>query len=168
MEPTAIAVSRLSPVKDIADACSRPRPAVGRELPEFRLRIVGDGPAAGKLEELARGLGLERHASSSWGSGTTFPPCSREAGFFVSSSLSEGLSLTLAEAMAVGLPVLATAVGGNPEVIVEGVTGRLVPAGDPRALADGLLGAVDGARSLGGWAGRGASACSPTSTFAAW
>jgi glycosyltransferase involved in cell wall biosynthesis len=63
----------------------------------------------------------------------------RDVGFYVSSSRTEGISLTLLEAMAVGLPVLATRVGGNAEVIEEGVSGRLVPAEDPAALAAGLV-----------------------------
>ena len=137
MEPTAIAVSRLSQVKDIRTLLQAAA-AVGRELPEFRIRIVGDGPLRSELEEQAKGLGLDRHAEF-LGERHDVPALLARAGFFVSSSVSEGLSLTLAEAMAVGLPVLATAVGGNPEVVQDGVTGRLVPAGDPRALADGLL-----------------------------
>jgi glycosyltransferase involved in cell wall biosynthesis len=53
--------------------------------------------------------------------------------------LSEGISLTLLEAMARGLPVVATRVGGNPEVVEDGGTGFLVPAGDPETLAPTLL-----------------------------
>ena len=55
------------------------------------------------------------------------------------SSLSEGISLTILEAMASGLPVVATSVGGNPEVVVNGGTGLLVPSGKPREMADALL-----------------------------
>jgi glycosyltransferase involved in cell wall biosynthesis len=54
-------------------------------------------------------------------------------------SLSEGISLTLLEAMASGMAVAATRVGGNPEVVADGETGLLVPAGDPPALATALL-----------------------------
>jgi glycosyltransferase involved in cell wall biosynthesis len=61
-----------------------------------------------------------------------------QAGFFVTSSLTEGVSLTLLEAMAVGLPILATAVGGNPEVVDDGVTGMLVPSASPELLAAGI------------------------------
>ena len=58
---------------------------------------------------------------------------------FVLPSLTEGISLTLLEAMARGLPTVATRVGGNPEVVVDGVTGFLVPARDPAALATALM-----------------------------
>ncbi len=61
------------------------------------------------------------------------------AGLLVLSSLSEGVSLTLLEGMARGLPVVATRVGGNPEVVEEGVTGLLVPPRDPPALANAML-----------------------------
>ena len=58
---------------------------------------------------------------------------------FVLPSLTEGISLTLLEAMARGLPVVATRVGGNPEVVVDGVTGFLVPVRDPAALAAAMV-----------------------------
>jgi glycosyltransferase involved in cell wall biosynthesis len=58
---------------------------------------------------------------------------------FVLSSVSEGICLTLLEAMAAGLPVVATDVGGNREIVVDGRTGRLVPARDPEALAKTIL-----------------------------
>ena len=67
------------------------------------------------------------------------PDLLAEAGFFVSSTRSEGLSLTLLEAMAVGLPIVTTSVGGIPEIVVEGQTGRLVPDNDPAALARAIV-----------------------------
>ena len=57
---------------------------------------------------------------------------------FVLSSVTEGVSLTLLEAMAVGKPIVATRVGGNPEVVADGVTGLLVPPGDPHALSSAV------------------------------
>jgi glycosyltransferase involved in cell wall biosynthesis len=66
------------------------------------------------------------------------PDLMRAMDVFVLSSLSEGISLTLLEAMSCCLPVVATEVGGNPEVVVDGVTGFLVPSQQPELLADKL------------------------------
>ena len=59
---------------------------------------------------------------------------------FANSSISEGVSLTILEAMAAELPLVATAVGGTPEVVQDGITGLLVPARQPAALADAIIG----------------------------
>jgi glycosyltransferase involved in cell wall biosynthesis len=67
------------------------------------------------------------------------PALLARASLFVLPSRSEGISLTLLEAMASGLPVVTTHVGGNPEVVKDGVTGLLVPPDDPAALARALL-----------------------------
>ena len=67
------------------------------------------------------------------------PAVLQRARAFVLSSVSEGISLTLLEAMARGLPIIATRVGGNPEVVADGQTGWLVPAGDPASLAQAIV-----------------------------
>src|SRR6202011_4898704 len=67
------------------------------------------------------------------------PALLARASLFVLPSLTEGVSLTLLEAMARGLPVVATHVGGNPEVVADGETGLLTPPGDPAALAQAML-----------------------------
>lgn len=136
-KPIAISVARLSTIKDFPTLL-RAVPLVLRQVPDFRLRIVGDGPERAKLESLIDELHIgpqvellgERH---------DVPALLAESGFFVSSSLSEGVALTLLEAMAVGLPIVTTAVGGNPEVVLDGQTGRLAPAGNPTALADAII-----------------------------
>lgn len=99
---------------------------------------MGDGAERPHLEQLAAQLDLANHVSF-LGERHDIPELLAQAGFFVSSSLSEGISLTLLEAMAVGLPVVATAVGGNPEIILPGVTGQLAPAADPEQLASAML-----------------------------
>jgi len=74
------------------------------------------------------------------------------ARIFALSSQAEGVSLTLLEAMARGLPVVTTRVGGNPEVVLDGQTGVLVPPRDPPAMAKaiiGLLGDMSGCQQLG-------------------
>lgn len=135
--PTAISVARLSPEKDFATLL-RATARVVNVVPEFRLQIAGDGKERPALERLAHELNLSEHVQF-LGERRDIPDLLAQAGFFVSSSLTEGVSLTLLEAMAVGLPVLATSVGGNLEVVEDGVTGRLVPAGDPVVLAEGIV-----------------------------
>lgn len=135
--PIAISVARLSPEKDFSTLL-RAVHAVKQQVPEFRLRMVGDGAERGKLEALTRELGLTQEVEF-LGERSDVPQLLKRAGFFVSSSKTEGISLTVLEAMAVGLPVVTTAVGGNPEIVEEGTTGHLVPSQDPDALAAAIV-----------------------------
>ena len=130
---TAISVARLSPEKDFATLL-RATWILIKDSPDFRLRIVGDGGERQKLEQLSEELNLTNHVEF-LGERSDVSQLLPQAGFFVSSSRTEGISLTLLEAMAVGLPVVATRVGGNPEIVVEGKTGRLVQPQSPEALA---------------------------------
>jgi glycosyltransferase involved in cell wall biosynthesis len=132
-----VTVARLSPEKGI-DSLIRAAALVVRELPSFRLVLAGDGPCRVALEELTTNLGLEAHVCFR-GDVRNIPELLGGAGLFVLPSLSEGISLTLLEAMARGLPVVTTLVGGNPEVVEEGATGLLVPPADPGALARAIL-----------------------------
>ncbi|MGE0374245.1 MAG: glycosyltransferase [Planctomycetaceae bacterium] len=136
-QPTAISVARLSPEKDFATLL-RAVAEVVREVPEFRLHIVGDGAEKQNLERLTKLLRLDRHVVF-LGERSDVPALLKDAGFFVSSSRTEGVSLTLLEAAAVGLPIVTTAVGGSPEVVQEGRTGFLVAAEQPSALAHAIL-----------------------------
>ena len=120
-------------------------------MPDLQLKLVGDGPERSKLEGLTRELGITSCVEF-LGERTDVPNLLAQAGFFVSSSLTEGISLTLLEAMAVGLPVVATAVGGNSEIVADGVTGQLVPPADPTALARAI---VSMCRSEDRWAALG-------------
>jgi len=105
--------------------------------PEFRLDIIGDGPARGELLALREDLSLGDRVCF-LGERMDVAGCLAACDLFVLSSETEGLSLTLLEAMAAGLPIVATAVGGNREVVVEGETGLLVPAKSPQALAHAI------------------------------
>lgn len=136
-ELSAISVGRLSPEKDYATLL-RAVARVVKQVPDFRLKLVGDGSERPALETLAGELGIEDHVQF-LGEQQDVPDLLRTAGFFISSSTTEGISLTLLEAMAVGLPIVTTHVGGNPEIVIEGETGRLVPPSDPEALAERIL-----------------------------
>jgi glycosyltransferase involved in cell wall biosynthesis len=132
-----VLVARLSPEKDVATLLHAVAIAVQKQ-PSFRLEIAGDGVCLPDLRALATSLRIES-AVKFLGEVSDVAALLKRARFFVLSSLTEGVSLTLLEAMASGLPVVATRVGGNPEVVVDGETGFLTPAGDPLALANAML-----------------------------
>lgn len=103
--------------------------------PEARFLLVGDGPLRSELEQLADELGLGD--ALSWaGLQEDVRPWLAAMDVYLQSSDYEGLPVALLEAMAFELPVVATAVGGVPEVVVDGETGRLVPPRQPAALAE--------------------------------
>lgn len=133
----AVCVARLSPEKDIATLLRAAR-QVADARPDFRLEIAGGGPCRDELRALCAELKLEPNGTF-LGEVRDVPALLARASVFVLPSQSEGVSLTILEAMARGLPVVTTRVGGNPEVVEDGVTGVLVPARDPAALAQGLL-----------------------------
>jgi len=126
-----------------------------RALPALRGRarlvIVGDGPDRSALEDLARALGVQRSVVFA-GMTANVSPFYAMANVFVLPSLSEGSPNALLEAMACGLPVVATRVGGVPEIATDGATALLVPPKDPLSLAraiDRLLDDVDLGAALG-------------------
>jgi sugar transferase (PEP-CTERM/EpsH1 system associated) len=98
-----------------------------------RLMLVGDGPLRGECRSL---LASANAGDLAWlpGECSDIPELMRSMDLFVLPSLGEGISNTILEAMASGLPVVATRVGGNPELVLEDRTGTLVPAADPEAL----------------------------------
>lgn len=131
--PIAISVARLSPEKDFATLL-RAVAILVADCPEFQLQIVGDGGERSRLETLVRDLELEDHVEFA-GERPDIPERLAGAGFFVSATRTEGISLTLLEAMATGLPVITTRVGGNPEIVQNTRTGQLVEPGCPSTLA---------------------------------
>lgn len=112
-----------------------------RMLPEqrqrLRLVLVGDGPLRPDCQRLVQEADIDKQC---WlaGAREDVPQLLRRMDLFVLPSLAEGISNTILEAMATGLPVVATRVGGNSELVVEGETGRLVPPDDPQAMASAL------------------------------
>ena len=132
-----VTVARLSPEKDITTLLRAAALAVAED-PSFRLEIAGDGPGMAELRRTASDLQLDGCVHFH-GQVRDVPALLARAGLFALSSLTEGVSLTLLEAMACGVAVVATRVGGNPEVVADGETGLLVPPADPKALAQALL-----------------------------
>jgi len=104
----------------------------------MRLIIVGDGALRVECERIVGDAGMRELA---WFAGerNDIAQVMRGLDCFVLPSLGEGISNTILEAMACALPVIATRVGGNPELVDEGVTGKTVIAGDPSALSRAIL-----------------------------
>ena len=133
----AICVARLHPVKDHVTLLMAARRVVDAR-PDFRLSLAGEGVERPHIEKLCCELGLEAHVSFLG----HLPDVSgklADADLFVLASRSEGISLSILEAMAASLPVVATAVGGNQEVVDQGESGLLVPPASPEPLADAIL-----------------------------
>jgi glycosyltransferase involved in cell wall biosynthesis len=107
---------------------------LARRFPDVCFLVVGDGGSKKELEEHARRLGLGQRIVFTGFRGDV-PDLLCEVAVSVLPSLSEGTSNTLLESMAAGIPVIATTVGGNPEVIQDGISGLLVPPRDSGALA---------------------------------
>jgi glycosyltransferase involved in cell wall biosynthesis len=129
-------VARLDPIKDHATLLSAVR-ILRDELPDqaFELRLVGDGPLRQALEEQARSLGIAGVVRF-LGNRNDVPAILGELDLFVlSTTRDEGFGVVLVEALAAGLPVIASNVAACREVLDGGKYGRLVRPGDPRALA---------------------------------
>ncbi len=140
-------VGRLAAVKDqrtLVAAFARVVAARPGLIPRLRLILVGDGALRGDLERQASSLGVGQLC---WFAGgrDDVADLMRLLDLFVLPSLGEGISNTLLEAMATGLPAIATRVGGNPELVADGRTGALVPAGRPEELAQAMLRFLDDA-----------------------
>lgn len=147
-------VGRMQTVKDQTNLARafilalQARPQLRERL---RLILVGDGPLRAEALELLRAAELDQLA---WlpGELDAIPEIMRGLDCFVLPSLGEGISNTILEAMASGLPVIATAVGGNVELVEPDTSGLLVPAAAPGALAEAIVRmaqAPDEARVMG-------------------
>jgi glycosyltransferase involved in cell wall biosynthesis len=140
----AVTVARLDPVKDFGTMIAAV-PSAMAQVPALRLVIVGDGPERPAVERAGRMLGPRLTLLGHRNDARRFLA---GADLFLSSSTFEGVSLTILEAMAAGLPIVATAVGGTPEILDDSY-GRLVPSRSPEAMADAIRDiAADRARRL--------------------
>jgi glycosyltransferase involved in cell wall biosynthesis len=136
-DPVLIQVARLHGVKDHMTSLRAFRQvrAVHRNA---RLVLVGDGPDESRVIAAANELGI-RQAVHMLGLRRDVPDLLAAADVFVLSSLCEAASLSILEAMSAGLPVAATNVGGNAEIVLDGRTGLLSPRGDAAALAANII-----------------------------
>jgi glycosyltransferase involved in cell wall biosynthesis len=149
-----LTVARLAPWKGV-DRLIAILPHVRELVPEANLVVVGDGPERTNLERLARQTGMP-HAVHFVGQvpQERVVLYLRAADLFVLYSGYEGLPHIILEAMLAGTPVVASAKGGIPEVVEDGVTGRLVSWGDDAQLRDALLKALSDPVEVASWAER--------------
>jgi glycosyltransferase involved in cell wall biosynthesis len=136
-DPLVGIVGRLVPIKDhrtFLEACVR----VIRKDRRVRFVIVGDGELRGMLEALSKQLGLaDRVYFTGWKKHG--PSIYADLDLVVVSSRNEGTPVSIIEALATGKPVVATRVGGVPDLVEHGSDGLLVPPADPQALADAII-----------------------------
>jgi glycosyltransferase involved in cell wall biosynthesis len=138
-EAVILAVGRLSYEKGIADLLRAAAVLSNTKgVPNFRLVLVGDGPEREALARLASRLGIEGKLTMAGFQRDTKPYYSI-ATLMAVSSHTEGSPNVVLEAMAAGLPIAATAVGGIPEILEEGLTGLMVPPRNPDAMASAIL-----------------------------
>ena len=132
-----IQVARLDYLKDHPTALRAIHQA-SSQCDRVRLLVVGDGPERPRIEtEIAR-LGIANHVRM-LGLRQDVLRLLWASDIFLLSSISEGIPVTIIEAMAAGLPVVATTVGGVPELVLDGQTGLLAPAGDYQRLGDSIV-----------------------------
>jgi len=134
-------VGRMQTVKDqptLARAFIRALEIAPALRQRLRLVMVGDGPLRNECQQLLETAGVGELA---WlpGERNDVPEVMRGLDCFVLPSLAEGISNTILEAMASGLPVIATDVGGNADLVIAGKTGQVVPAADPEAMAQEIV-----------------------------
>lgn len=134
-------VARFHPVKD-HPTLFRAFAGVARGRPAVDLLLAGEGPTRPALERLARDLGIADRVRF-LGVRNDVPDLLSAVDVFALTSVSEAASLTLMEAMAAARPVVVTNVGGNPELVRDGIDGCLFPRGDPAAGARALLRMLD-------------------------
>ncbi len=136
-DPLIGTVARLSPEKDFQSLLRAFR-RLREEAAGARLVIVGEGPSRPQIEDAVKSMALHDSVELT-GARQDVPDLLRAFDVFVLSSWTEGLPIALLEAMAAGLPIAATAVGGVPDVLDQGKCGLLAPAGEPTAMLHLLM-----------------------------
>ncbi|MDQ3927789.1 MAG: glycosyltransferase, partial [Chloroflexota bacterium] len=133
-----VSVARLFPQKGHSDL-EAAAGIVASALPGVRFAFLGDGPSRADIESRIEAQGLEEVVLL-LGTRGDIPDILAAGDVFALSSLQEGLPVAVLEAAAAGCPIIATGVGGVPEVVKDGSTGILVRPGDPQGMADAILG----------------------------
>ncbi|MEO5690984.1 MAG: glycosyltransferase family 4 protein [Candidatus Saccharimonadales bacterium] len=131
--PKALVASRLVTDKGIGEIIEAVI-SINKEKPSLLLDIIGDGPESKQFHELAAGnkeISFHGHQNHpvEW---------MKQTDMFIHATYHEGFSLALVEACMMQLPIIATEVGGNPEIIIDGVTGLLIPPHNSRAIEDAI------------------------------
>jgi glycosyltransferase involved in cell wall biosynthesis len=132
-----VQVARLDPIKDHKTAIHA-IVAAARRVPRMRFFIIGEGPQRVTIEKELRTLSVNGQVTL-LGLRHDVPRLLAAADAFLLTSVSEGIPVTVLEAMAAGVPVVATRVGGLPELVTDGKTGFLAAPGDTIGLADALV-----------------------------
>lgn len=134
---TLLFVGRLAAIKDLSTLIRAAAIAVQR-VPDLHLWVVGDGAERSRLESLVAELGIGENVTF-WGERMDVAGFFRAADLYCMSSVSEGLPMSLLQAMSVGVPAVVTDVGGMAEVVKNSDAGLATPVGDPEAMADAIL-----------------------------
>jgi N-acetyl-alpha-D-glucosaminyl L-malate synthase BshA len=127
IRPRLVHISNFRPVKD-AQSMARIFVDLRKQI-DAELWLVGDGPEIQAVKAIFRQYGVEKDVRY-WGLQRDVPPILAQTDLLLMTSLNESFSLVALEAMACGVPVLSTDVGGLPEVVLHGETGSLFPQGD--------------------------------------
>lgn len=142
--PRLLCLGRLVPVKGF-DLALTALAAIRDRFPDLRLTVAGEGPTRAELERMAARAGLESAVSfTGWVRPGDIPALMNEATIvLLPSRVREGLPVVAVEAALMGRPIIASRVGGLPEIVVDGVTGVIVEEDDPRALAKAITEMLD-------------------------
>jgi len=136
-----VLIGRMVPIKN-ASAFIDMAASVLRVRPDVRFLLVGDGPLRAELEAQAENLGI-RESVRFYGVTREVQKVYAAADLVVLSSKREGMPVTIMEALAAGVPVVTTRVGNVTNMVIDGVTGRLVPPNDTTALTQAVLAALN-------------------------